>query len=144
MDMEMRIKILENAYIGSLVDAIYNFTKQGVLNKVTEEKRKIQMITGKKRAEQFGITKPEDVFKRLSDIFNCAFWELEYCNDGFEANSKSCKLCTYAKKMGTEAPCNMYCLHPMEGMIKGIDPKLKFKVSETLWEGEKCKVKVSR
>lgn len=144
MNTEMRLKILENAYIGALVDSIYNYSKQGVLDKVTQDKKKVQMLMGKNHADQFGITKPEDVFTVLSKIFNCTSWEIEHEDNGFEAKAKSCKLCAFAKKVGTESPCDIYCLNPMEGMIKGINDKLNFKTSETLWNGKECKVQVSK
>lgn len=143
MNSEMRLKILENAYVSVLVDSIYNFSKQGVLDKVTEEKRKVQMLMGKKQVEKFGITKPEEVFIVLSKIFNCTSWEIEQDDNSFEAKAKGCKLCAYAKKLGCESPCNIYCLDPMEGMVKGIDPQLNFEVSETLWSGKECRVNVS-
>lgn len=143
MNTEMRVKALENAYIGVLVDSLYNFSKHGVLDKVTEDKRTVQMLTGKKLAEQFGITKPEDVFIVLSKVFNCTSWEIRQSENGFEARAKGCKLCSYAKKIGSESPCNIYCLNPMEGMVKGIDSQLDFKTSETLWKGKECRVNVS-
>lgn len=143
MNTQMRLKLLENAYIGILVDSVYNFSKLGVLDKLTEDKRKIQMLTGKKQAEQFGITKPEDVFIVLSKVFNCTSWEIEQRDEGFEAKATYCKLCAFAKKVGAGCPCNIYCLNPMEGMIKGINPQLNFETSETLWNGKKCVVKVT-
>ncbi len=143
MKSEMRLKILENAYVSVLVDSIYNFSKHEVLDKVTEDKRKVQMLMGKKQVEQFGITKPEDVFVVLSKIFNCTSWEIEQTGNGFEAKAKGCKLCAYAKKLGSESPCDIYCLNPMEGMVKGINSQLNFEISETLWSGKECKVNVS-
>jgi hypothetical protein len=49
-----------------------------------------------------------------------------------------------AKKMNAPAPCSLYCLDPMEGMVKGLDPQADFSVEETLWNGEKCRVRVMR
>lgn len=144
MNTEMRLKILENAYTGALVDSVYYYGKLGILDKVTEYKKNIQMLTGKEQSERFGITKPEEVFKVLSEVFKCASWEIEHSDDGFEAKSITCKLCAFAKKIGCKSPCNIYCLNPMEGMIKGIDSKLNFETIETLWDGKECNVKVNR
>ncbi len=93
-------------------------------------------------ADRFGITKPEEVFIRLSEIFNCASWEIISEPGGFSAEAKACKLCGFAKKIGAQKPCNLYCLDPMEGMVKGLDNNLNFIVQETLWDGQKCKVEV--
>lgn len=142
MNTETRVKILENAYIGILVDSIYHYSKQGVLDNVIEDKKKIQMLMGKDQCVKFGITKPEDVFNVLSGAFNCAKWEFEHNDNGFEAKAKACKLCAFAKKVGIESPCYLYCLNPMEGMVKGLDATLDYEASETLWDGKECRVKV--
>jgi hypothetical protein len=72
MDLEMRVKILETAYAGVQADAVRCMDKAGVLEKITEEKRQEQLATGKYQAERLGIQKPDEVFTRLSEIFNCA------------------------------------------------------------------------
>lgn len=144
MNSEIRAQILENAYVGVMVDALYNFQKHGVLEKVTEDKKKLQMLMGKKQAEQFKITKSEDVFRVLGEVFNCANWEIQECKDGFIATAKACKLCAFSKKLGNVCPCDIYCLNPMDGMIRGIEENSKFEALETLWDGSQCRVKVTR
>lgn len=143
MNLETRVKVLENMYIHVLVDSICNYSKQGVLAKVIEDKRNLQMLMGKQQAEQLGMTKPEDVFVVLSQFFNCTSWEIIQIDNGFEAKAKACRLCAHAKKLGSASPCYMYCLNPMEGMVKGINPKINFEAVDTLWEGNDCKVKVT-
>lgn len=102
------------------------------------------MRNGKANAEQFGVSRPEELFSKLTDIFGCATWEIKTEDGGFSAETKSCKLCAIAKRMGAPGPCDMYCLDPMEGMIKGLAPEMKFTVGETLWNGSRCQVKVGR
>jgi len=46
------------------------------------------------------------------------------------------------KRTGAGSPCEIYCLNPLEGMIKGINPDSVFEVKETLWEGKECSVEV--
>ena len=142
MDLEKKVQILELAYAGVLADSVNCFGKEGVLEKVTEEKKKVQMALGKQQAERYGIQKPEEVFTKLAEIFNCASWEINREGDGFIAESKMCKLCAIAKKMGTSSPCCIYCLNPMEGMVKAINPNSTFEVMETLWDGQKCRIAV--
>jgi hypothetical protein len=100
------------------------------------------MLTGKARTAQFGVVEPEEVFKKLSEIFGCTNWKIEYDVQGFSAEATGCLLCTMGKKIGAQSPCNIYCLDPMEGMIKGIDTSLTYNVKETLWEGQRCRVEV--
>lgn len=143
MNVETRVKVMESMYVHALVDSVKHYGQQGVLDSVIENKKKVQLVMGKKHAEQFGITKPEDVFPVLSSLFNCTSWEIEEINHGFQAKAKRCTLCACAKKVGTESPCDIYCLNPMEGMIKGINPQLNFKVNKTLWCDDACIVSVT-
>ncbi|KJR45461.1 hypothetical protein UF75_4137 [Desulfosporosinus sp. I2] len=142
MDLEKRVRVLENVYVGVLVDAVKRFSDEGILGKVREKKRSEQMLFGNEKAKQFGIEKQEDVFSWVSEIFNCAVWEISQEPYGFSAETSACKLCALAKRLSTESPCNLYCLDVMEGMVKGLAPKGKFIVRETLWGGQKCKIDV--
>jgi hypothetical protein len=142
MKNEEKLQILQLTYAGVLADAVLQMGREGVLEKVTQQKKKEQMLRGKMNVEQFGITQPEEVFLILSEIFNCASWDIISEPDGFSAEAKACKLCAFAKKIGAQRPCNLYCLDPMEGMVKGLDDNSNFTVRETLWDGQKCKVEV--
>ena len=142
MENEKKLQILQFTYAGVVADAVLQMGREGVLEKVTQQKKREQMLTGRMKAEQFGITRPEEVFLKLSEIFNCASWEIISEQEGFTAEAKACRLCGLAKKIGAQRPCNLYCLDPMEGMIKGLNDDLSFVVRETLWDGQKCRVEV--
>ena len=143
MEMEKKVKLLQGMYAGVLADAVLRMGREGILQKITEEKKAEQMQNGKVRAMQMGITKQQDVFEVLSDIFGCANWKTTDTNYGFTAEATGCMLCSLAKRMEAQSPCNIYCLDPMEAMIKGIDDNANYTVHETLWEGQKCQVEVS-
>ena len=142
MQNEKDTQMLQLTYAAVLADATAQFDRENVLKNVTQRKRAEQMATGKMKAEQFGITSPEAVFTRLAEVFNCAVWEIQNGEEAFVAETKSCKLCAIAKKINAPSPCHLYCLDPMEGMIKGLNPGADFAVEETLWEGEKCRIRV--
>lgn len=142
MELEKKVRMLQMAYAGILVDSLRWYTEEGILEKVTTVKRQGQLVTGKQRVEQFGIREPEQVFLQLSDFFNCASWEISKDRGRLLAETKTCMICSMAKKFTTGRPCNIYCLDSMEGMVKAIDPTLQFKVHMTLWDGDKCKVEV--
>lgn len=144
MELEEKVKLLQAIYAGALADSVFRMGNEGILEKVTSEKREEQMQTGKYRAVQFGIKNPEEVFFKLSELFGCANWAVESDNADFKAEATKCMLCAIAKKMGAQSPCNIFCLDPMEGMIRGIDPTYSFDVNETLWSGQKCKVNLSK
>jgi len=140
MEQEKKIKVLQMFYAGVLADAVFRMGKEGILDQVTEEKRKEQMSTGQLRASQLGVNNVDEVFTKLSEIFACANWRVEKSDEGFTAEATSCMLCSMAKKLGSASPCRIYCLDAMEGMVKGINPQAGFYVKETLWEGKKCRV----
>jgi hypothetical protein len=143
MQNEKDIQLLQLTYVAVLADATAQFAKENVLQNVTQRKKAEQMATGKMKAEQFGITSPEAVFTRLAEVFNCTAWEIRNSENEFVAETTMCKLCAIAKKINTPAPCYLYCLDPMEGMVKGLNPHASFAVEETLWDGEKCRVLVN-
>ena len=141
--MKKKIQLLQLTYAAALADAADQFAKENILQNVIQRKKAEQMATGKMKAEQFGITSPEAVFTRLAEIFNCAAWEIRNAEKKFLAETTTCKLCAIAKKINAPAPCYLYCLDPMEGMVKGLNPHATFTVEETLWNGEKCRVLVN-
>ena len=140
MELEQKVKLLQTIYAGALADSVFRMGNEGILEKVTSEKREEQIQIGKYRATQFGIEKPEEVFLKLSELLGCANWAVESDNEDFRAEATKCMLCAIAKKMGAQSPCNVFCLDPMEGMIRGIAPDYRFDVNETLWSGQKCEV----
>ncbi len=142
MDTEKKLQLLQMIYAGALADFVLQLEKEGILDKVTERKKSEGILTGKIRAAQFGITTPEGVFTTLSEIFNCANWTINKTEKGFSAENKGCKLCAIAKKIGSGNPCQIYCLDPMEAMVKGINPNAKYNVKETLWDNQRCLVEV--
>jgi hypothetical protein len=142
MDLEKRVSMLETAYAGVQADAVRCFDNMGVLERITEQKKREQLALGRVQAERFGVKKAQDVFEKLSEVFNCAKWIIEKEEDGFVAESKACRLCAIAKQMSKASPCRIYCLNPMEGMVKGINPDNTFEVEETLWDGLKCRIRI--
>ena len=143
MQNEMDIQLLQLTYAAVLVDTVSQLAQENILEKVTQRKKADQAATGKMKAEHFGINSPEAVFTRLAEIFNCAAWEIRKVKNEFVAETKACMLCAIAKKTDSPAPCYLYCLDPMEGMVKGINPDSTFTVEETLWDGRKCRVRVN-
>ena len=143
MDSSKHIQFLQTAYAGALADAVLQLGKEGVLASIIARKRQENINSGKIRAAQFGITKPEEVFLKLAELFGCASWNIISNAEGFVALANECRLCAIAKKIGAPSPCRLYCLDPMEGMVKALKGDAEFAVEETLWEGSKCSILVS-
>ncbi|MBU7008421.1 hypothetical protein [Phosphitispora fastidiosa] len=142
MNVENRLKVLQNLYVGVLVDSVRRYTAAGILDKVTEEKRNEQLVQGAQIAKSLNIQKPEEGFTLLAEITNCARWETTEGPEGIVMETGSCRLCAFAKNLATGCPCHIYCLNPMEGMLKGLDSGYDFIVEETLWHGAKCRVRI--
>jgi len=143
MDIEKHVQFLQMAYAGAMADTVLQFEKEGVLAGITDRKRQENIYSGKVRAAQFGITKPEEVFLKLAELFGCASWNITSNSNGLIAQTSGCKLCAIAKKIGAPSPCRLYCLDPMEGMVKALKGDADFAVEETLWEGSKCSILVN-
>lgn len=133
-------KKLQAIYAAQLADTTLQFTKHGILDKVTADKRAEQMKFGGIKAKQMGIQTKEEVFIILSDLFGCANWVLN--EEQGTAKATGCMLCSMAKKMGAESPCRLYCLDPMEGMVKGIEKDAEFDVVSTLWDKNECLINI--
>ncbi|NPV91786.1 MAG: hypothetical protein HPY50_13550 [Firmicutes bacterium] len=143
MELEKRNRALQMLYAGMLADSVLQLGREGVLETVTQRKRQEQMAQGRLIDAQLGVSRPEEVFPTLYEIAGCSPWEIKTMEDGFAAEARSCLLCGIAKKVGAPSPCRIYCLNPMEGMVKGLNPELRYEVKETLWEGERCRIEVT-
>lgn len=142
MEQTQQIKMLQMAYAGVLADAVAQYDNEGVLESVTARKRQGQIAGGAVAARQFGVSAPEEAFTKLAEVFGCANWQITPEADGFMAEATHCMLCGMAKKLHGASPCAIYCLNPMEGMVKGVAPGAKFETLETLWDGQRCRVRV--
>ncbi len=145
MEANEKVKVLQAIYAGALADSVLRLGNEGVLEKVTGRKRAEQLAGGGARAAQLGITSAEEVFTKLSDLMGCADWKVSVSGEGkgFTAVASRCMLCAFAKKMGAQSPCRIYCLDPMEGMVKALDAHNDYRVESTLFEGGECRVVVS-
>ena len=139
-----KVRVLQAVYAGALADSVLRLGNEGVLENVTKQKRNEQLACGKARAAQLGIASPEEVFIKLSDLMGCADWSVAADADGsgFNATATRCLLCSLSKRMGTQSPCRIYCLDPMEGMVKGLRANADFDVQSTLYEGSQCPVSI--
>ena len=145
MEASEKVKVLQAVYAGALADAVLRMGREGVLEKVTQQKRSEQLAVGKARAAQMGIGRPEEVFTKLADLMGCADWAVtpDESGAGFTASVSRCLLCMMAKKAGAQSPCRIYCLDPMEGMVRGLSKDAGFDVLSTLYEGTSCRVAVN-
>ena len=142
MEDAKKLQMLRTFYAGALADSVLRFDRKGILDEVTAEKRREQLAGGKARAAQLGIPDAQSVFDVLCSIFGCADWKTEANESGFTATASRCMLCAFAKRLGTQSPCNIYCLDPMEGMVKGLEEGAAFQVESTLWTDGQCRVAV--
>lgn len=144
MGTTKKIKVLQMFYAGALADTVLRMGNEGILDKVTQQKKNEQMMSGKIKAQQLGIQSAKQVFEVLPDIFECADWMVEENDNGFIATANHCMLCAMAKKSGARSPCNIFCLDAMEGLVKGVDPQAEYEVVSTLFHDDSCKVIVTQ
>lgn len=135
-------KTLQMIYAGALADSTTWYSRNNILEVVTEAKKPQQFAQGKFLASSLGITAKTEVFTKLAELFGCANWQIEEVNNSVYAVAKNCTLCSMCKKTGSLAPCKLHCLNPMEGMIKALDENYKFEVEKTLWDDLECRIKI--
>jgi hypothetical protein len=142
MQAEQTLQIVRMTYAAALADAVKRLADEGVLERVTAKRRAEHLANGASTAKQFGVSKPSDALRRTVELFACADWRV--CDDeggGFSAVASRCTLCAMPKRLGAASPCRIYCLDPIEGMVRGLEPDLRVEVSETLFEGEACRLR---
>jgi len=144
MEAEKKTQSLQALFVGMAADAVLRLGNEGVLEKVVRDKRQQKSQIGKANALLFGVKEPQQCFTNVREILNCADWEVEDKENGFISSVRTCKLCAMAKSIGAQSPCYIYCLDVQEAMIKSLDSSLEFQVKETLWDGEKCLVEITK
>jgi hypothetical protein len=144
MDAQQHLRLLQIAYAAQLADTVRRYGQAGILDSVTHEKQVERRAGGAAQAAQLGITTPEAAFTVSADLFGCADWTVSEGHDGtFEASATRCLLCAMVKKAGGPSPCHVFCLDPIEAMVKGLRPDARFEVLATLYEGDRCSVRVA-
>lgn len=144
MTTETKNEILRQVLFMNMIDSLKNYEKNGILEKVEEEKKKRDIAEGPAKVQNYGIKSAEQFLQFSTDTFNCAHWDIQSEENGFTAITKGCVVCGMAKQAQAPSPCEMTCISPVRGIIKGINPNHDLEVKETLWDGEKCVFNVKR
>ncbi len=144
MNEQSELRTLQLFYAGLMVDAAANFEHFGLLPQVQEKKAREQAAAAPAQLSQLGIRSPRELFERFSAIFGCARWELAELDGGaVAAETKTCLACAIARKRGGGRPCELYCINPFRGLARVMSPSRELQVEETLWEGERCRFRLS-
>lgn len=144
MTAEMKNDILRQVLFMNMIDSHKNYERHGILDEVEKEKRESDLAEGPEKVKKYGITSAEQFLQFSSDTFNCAHWEILPEDESFTAITKGCVACGMAKQMNAPSPCEITCISPVRGIIKGLNSSHELDVQETLWEGEKCVFRVNR
>lgn len=140
--MEKEFKTLQLFYASALVDSVYHYDQSGILNSVAKKKKQQQALTASTQLQQLSLTIPEELFLYFTKVFGCINWEITKTDKGITAYGKNCLLCSLAKKKKTAEPCSIYCINPIEELLKAMDPSFSLKVEKTLWNDDQCLFKV--
>ncbi len=74
MENEAKLKILQTTYAAVLAETVGHLGAAGLLEKVTEAKRRQAPATGARMVAQLGIGDPAEVFSRCQDHVISAAW----------------------------------------------------------------------
>lgn len=144
MTAEMKNGILRQVLFMTMIEGLRNYEKLGVLDQIEKEKGERTIAEGPDKVKMYGISSAEEFLQFSADTFACADWSFEFDSEGFTAVTPSCVMCGMAKQAGAPSPCEMTCIAPVRGIVKGIDPDHELVVRETLWEGNCCEFRVNR
>jgi hypothetical protein len=143
MDETTRLKTLQLFYAGLVVDAARQYAKQGVLERVTEDKKAEQAAAAPAQLARLGIGTPEGLFATFTEIFGCADWKVEREGELVRARASNCLACALAKRLGAPSPCAISCVNPFQGLAAALPDPRELRVAETLWEGKACVFELS-
>ncbi len=144
METEAKLKILQTTYAAVLAETVLHLGAGGLLEAVSRKKREQARANGARMAAQLGVREPAEVFEKTAEVFGCARWTVSREGGRVVAETGSCLLRTFAGKLGAPSPCRIYCLDPLEGMARALDPAARLEAVETLWEGSRCRVELAR
>jgi hypothetical protein len=143
MDTQQHLRLLQITYAAQLADSVRRYGEAGILERVTDEKRAERRAAAPAQVAQLGVTKPEAALTTSAELFGCADWTaVETGDGGFDATATRCLLCALVKKAGGPSPCRLFCLDPIEAVVQALQPEARLEVLETLYEGERCRVRV--
>jgi hypothetical protein len=144
MDATQHIRLLQTTYAAQLADATVQYGRAGIIDEVTARHRERRAAGGAAQAARMGITAPAEAFTVSAELFGCADWAVEpEPAGGFAATAGGCLLCGMVKQAGGPSPCRLFCLDPIEAMVRGLAPGAGFEVQETLYDGASCRVRVT-
>lgn len=136
------LQTMRTLYTALQAETLLRYEKAGVLNEIETEKYKLSLINGKNNVLFLNISTLEETFLVPSRVVECARWDIEKDEHKLTARCKGCKIINHCKKIGAPSPCKIYCLNPIEGMVKAINPDTDFQVKSTLWDSDICHVEV--
>jgi hypothetical protein len=137
------MEVLRSLYIRLEAETMLRYAGAGILKGVEEERSELSLAAGKASAQMLGVTTPKEAFKKPAAIVDCASWKILANEKSFTAVCVGCKLAAMCKELNTPSPCRMYCLNPIEGMVKAVEAEARFKVESTLMSEKNCTVKVT-
>lgn len=138
MTAEMKNDVLRQVLFMTMVNSLKNYEQNGILEKVVQEKIEQDLREGPAKVQHYGLTSAEQFLQFSTDTFACAHWAFERDAQGVTATTKGCVVCGMAKQAGAPSPCELTCISPVRGVIKGLNPNNQFEVKETLWESDRC------
>ncbi len=129
-------RLLKLFYANALVDAVHHYGKHGILEEVRREKQALQQQSAAGQLKQLGISELPELYTKFSAIFGCAAWKFTE-EDSAEATTTTCLLCALAKKLGTERPCDLFCINPFAAFAEALGYHLE--AASTLWDSPECR-----
>ena len=136
--MENRLEMLQLLYAGLLAEAVSLFEQHGILDNITEQKLREEILSASARIKQLQLQTPEDIFSLHSSVIGFTDWNIEPMQNGFRITNSHCKLYAITKALDCANPCLLCCIHPLNALCEALNPKQTIIVETTMKDSNRC------
>lgn len=138
MDTNERLELLQLLYAGLMAETAAVLAEHGILEQVTERKRREDRLAAPARVEQTGTTTPEALFALHRSVAGFSDWKSAHEGAMVTVASTACKLCDIAQASGGPPPCRLFCIDPLTALCAALPVPRTLTVRSTRCTAEQC------
>jgi len=143
MDTNERLELLQLLYAGLMAETAAVLAEHGILEHVTERKRREDRLAAQARVEQSAVTTPEALFELHRSVAGFSDWKSAQEGATVTVTSAACKLCDIARASGGPPPCRLFCIDPLTALCAALPEPRTLTVRSTRCSAERCIVHIT-
>lgn len=138
MTQKEKISVLQLVFAGQIIKEFELIRKKYALTTLLKNEERNALRAAPGRLKQLGLHSVPGVFNFISTVPGFAQWRKRISGNKRTYVTEACKLRDIARYTGCPQPCKLYCIVPIEALLKGLDRRYSIEVQSTLWDGEHC------